>query len=71
MKNKIPKFGLCCIGLHFPVSVDRTLFIDIVNGHEVFEGRCSCGKLWMHQSIFGLPLSKVEQEDHEKNNKKI
>lgn len=59
-KGKKPRFGLCRIGIHFPVSVDQTLFVDHINGHEVYEGRCGCGRKWMHQSVVGLPWFKVE-----------
>lgn len=61
---------LCRLGIHWPVSVDKTLFVDIVNGQEVFEGQCGCGKMWMHQSVLGMPFFKVPSSGHTAKAKK-
>ena len=54
---------LCWLGLHWRITVDRTLFVDRVSGNEVYEGTCSCGRKWMHDSVFGFPTFKVEKKD--------
>lgn len=43
---------LCKIGIHWARIGLETLFVDKVNGNEVFMSKCPCGIEWMHQSIF-------------------
>lgn len=58
-EKKVP--FLCHLGLHWPMKGLVTLFVDHVNHQEVFASTCPCGKEWMHQSIFKLPIFKCER----------
>ena len=51
----------CKIGLHWKMRILETLFIDQVNGLEVYKAECPCGRIWMMQSVFGFPFFKVER----------
>lgn len=62
MKPNEPKKPLLCkIGLHWKMKIRHYLFTDKVSRKEVFEAVCPCGRIWMIEDIFGLPIFKVEK----------
>lgn len=52
---------LCWLGLHWRMTVNESLFTDIVSGNTVYSATCPCGIVWMVDSIHGYPLFKVRR----------
>lgn len=52
---------LCRIGIHW-MSGHASLFVDRVFGETVFNTTCPCGKEWMTDTLFPLPIFKIERK---------
>lgn len=52
---------LCRIGIHW-MGEHASLFVDIVSGETVFNAICPCGKEWIVDTLFPLPMFKIERK---------
>lgn len=51
----------CKIGLHW-MRKHSFIFTDVVSGKPVYSTECPCGRKWMVDTLFSLPMFKVEHE---------
>ncbi len=61
---------LCLIGIHRPLIIEDSAFVDQLSKKMVFHARCTCGKKYMTDSFngwFGFKVERVISKYFSKN----